>query len=138
MLNHLILLVEDDEDDRTLLLQGFTDAGYSGDLKFVHSGEAALKYLQTLSPPFYPSLIVLDFNTPGLNGAEILGQIKKLEKIRPLPVVFYSHNMRPLVRELLLAAGATACLEKPTTTGGVREVVRSLLTLAQGVASLRP
>lgn len=135
MLRHHILLVEDNGDDRVLLEEAFREAGYSGEVKFVHSGDAAVKYLQALSPSYYPSLVVLDFNMPGLNGPETLAQVKKLEK--PLPVVFYSRSIRPLVKELLLAAGAVACVEKPDSLSGVQEVVRAFLRFAEESASLR-
>lgn len=131
MLHHLILLVEDDDADRKLLQEAFEEAGYTGELRFVSSGEAALKYLQAHSPGSYPSLLVLDFNMPGLNGAEILGGVKRLDPSGLLPVVFYSSNMRPLVKELLLGAGAAACLQKPEAADGMREVVRAILSLAR-------
>ena len=131
MLNHHILLIDDDEEERYLLHEAFKAVGYNGHLKFLTSGEAALKYLQLLSPPFFPSLIVLDFNMPGLNGAEILAQIKRMEGSTAIPIVFYSSGMRPLVKELLMACGATACLQKPGTQKEVDKIVQILLELAK-------
>jgi CheY-like chemotaxis protein len=130
MPHHHILFVDDDEEDRYLLQTGFKEAGYTGHLKFVASIEAALKHLRQLSPPFYPSLIVLDFNNTGPNGSELLSHIHKLEGDKAVPVVFYSAGMRPLVRELLLACGVTACLEKPATPKEIPSVVQALLNLS--------
>lgn len=137
MLHRHILLVEDDDTDRKLLQEAFEEAGYTGELKVVGSGEAALKYLQALSPGAYPALLVLDFNMPGLNGAEILGGVKRLDPSGLLPVVFYSGNMRPLVKELLLGAGAAACIDKPETAGGMHEVVRAILSVARMPSGVR-
>jgi CheY-like chemotaxis protein len=130
LLNHHILLVDDNEDDRYLLQRGFRQAGYTGHLKFVSTGEAALAYLQLLSSSFSPALIVLDFNLPGLNGADLLGQIIRMDATKKVPVVFYSGDMRPLVRELLLSCGATACIEKPTSKNEISSVVLTFLQLA--------
>jgi CheY-like chemotaxis protein len=129
MPHHHILIVDDDEDDRFLLQGGFSQAGYSGHLKFVASVEAALKHLQQLSPPFYPSLIVLDFNRTGPNGSELLSHVHQMEEGHSIRLVFYTKGMRPLVRELLLGCGAAACLEKPSTPKEVPSVVQSLLGL---------
>jgi CheY-like chemotaxis protein len=118
-----------DEEDRYLLQGGFSQAGYSGHLKFVASVEAALKHLQQLSPPFYPSLIVLEVNRTGPNGSELLSHLHQMEESHSIPLVFYTKGMRPLVRELLLSRGAAACLEKPTTPKEVPAVVQSLLQL---------
>ena len=131
MVNRHILIVDDDEEDRYLLQAGFTDAGYTGPVKFVASIEAALHHLQQLSPSFYPSLIVLDFNKTGPNGSELLSYLHKRVGTEAVPVVFYSVGMRPLVRELLLSCGAAACLEKPATPKEIPSVVQALLKLAQ-------
>ncbi|WP_066402671.1 response regulator [Flavisolibacter tropicus] len=108
-----VLIVEADEDNRYLLYTAFTSAGWAVPLKFMDSGELALKYLQQLSPSFYPSLIILDMNMPGLNGNEVLALIRKGEDMKNIPIVFYSTAMKPVVSELLMALGAAGCFEIP-------------------------
>lgn len=108
-----VLIVEADEDNRYSLYTAFNNVGWTVPLKFMDSGELALKYLQQLSPPFYPTLIILDMNMPGLNGHEVLALIRKGEAMRNIPVVFYSSCMKPVVRELLMALGAAGCFEIP-------------------------
>ena len=107
-----ILIVEANEDNRYLLHSAFAKSGLSAPLKFIDSGELALKYLQQLSSSFFPSLIVLDMNMPGLNGHEVMSLIHKDEVMKKIPVLFYSSSMKPVVKELLLTLGATGCFEK--------------------------
>jgi len=129
-----VLIVEADEDNRYMLYTAFTSAGLSFPLKFMDSGELALKYLQQLSPPFYPSLIILDMNMPGLNGHEVLALIRKSEGMKALPVVFYSSSMKPVVKELLLALGAAGCFEKPLELDKVVQVASGFVLESKSAA----
>jgi CheY-like chemotaxis protein len=126
-----VLIVEADEDNRYLLYTSFANSGNAIPLKFMDSGELALKYLQQLSAPFYPSLIILDMNMPGLNGHEVLALIRKGESIREIPVVFYSSSMKPVVKELLLALGAAGCYEKPIELERVVQVATDYIQMSK-------
>jgi len=129
-----VLIVEADEDNRYLLYTAFANTGLSFLLKFMDSGELALKYLQQLSPPFYPSLIILDMNMPGLNGHEVLALIRKGENLKQIPVVFYSSSVKPVVKELLLALGAAGCFEKPLELEKVVQVAAEHLQVPKTAA----
>jgi len=126
-----VLIVEADEDNRYLLYTAFSNTGWPVPLKFMDSGELALKYLQQLSPPFYPSLIILDMNMPGLNGHEVLALIRKGESMKDIPVVFYSSSMKPVVKELLLALGAAGCFEKPLELEKVVQVAADYIQVSK-------
>jgi|SRR5688572_23619432 CheY-like chemotaxis protein len=126
-----VLIVEADEDNRYSLYTAFTHTGWSAPLKFMDSGELALKYLQQLSPPFYPSLIILDMNMPGLNGHEVLALIRKGETMKNIPIVFYSTVMKPVVKELLLAIGAAGCFEIPDEMDKVVQVAADFIHVSK-------
>lgn len=126
-----VLIVEADEDNRYLLYSAFANAGFAFPLKFMDSGELALKYLQQLSPPFYPSLIILDMNMPGLNGHEVLALIRKGESMKDIPVVFYSAAVKPVIKELLVALGAAGCYEKPLELEKVVQVTTEYIQVSK-------
>jgi CheY-like chemotaxis protein len=67
-----VLLVEDDEDTRGLLVDLLADAGYSA--KAVASGAAAMEMLQTRRP----CLILADYLLDDMNGKELQRQIREL------------------------------------------------------------
>ena len=77
-----ILLVDDEEGTQFLYREVLEGDGYE-----VHSaltGKDALQKLKTVSP----DLVILDINMPGMNGIEILREIKA---IKPnIPVVLFS------------------------------------------------
>jgi DNA-binding response OmpR family regulator len=77
-----ILLVDDEESIHILYREEFEELGY--EVHSAMSGEAALKLLPALSP----DLVILDIQMPGMNGIDVLRQIK--EQNPKLPVILSS------------------------------------------------
>lgn len=125
----LIYLVEDDADDRFVMQQAFAEAGHGGSLRVFSSSESFLRTLIQPGTP-RPSLIVLDFNMPIINGGELLLRLKLIEEIRDIPVVVYSTGMRALLKETLLAYGAAACFEKGMAYSDFLKFATALVGLA--------
>ncbi|TXE20054.1 response regulator [Psychroserpens burtonensis] len=81
-----ILVVDDEQDVKTLFLQRFRKEIRNGELDFVFafSGEEALKTLENIAHEAV--LILSDINMPGMSGLELLKTIKK-DYVAPPPVV---------------------------------------------------
>jgi len=77
-----ILVVDDEEAIRSLYKMELEDAGYQ--VETADSGVQALEKLET----FCPDLVTLDIKMPGMNGLEVLGEIRKDHK--ELPVILCS------------------------------------------------
>jgi CheY-like chemotaxis protein len=61
-----------------------------------------------------PSLVLLDINMPGLNGFEVLQQLKADELTRDVPVIHLTaFDLTAADRERSIALGATDCLIRP-------------------------
>ncbi len=78
---HTILLVDDDEDFLTLVSR-WLKRKYA--VTAVNSGKKALEYLETERP----ELVLLDYEMPEMNGADVLQVIRETPKLADLPVVF--------------------------------------------------
>jgi DNA-binding response OmpR family regulator len=99
-----LLLVDDDIELATMLhefleLQGFAVAS-------VGDGETALQKVAADSP----DLMVLDVNLPGINGFDVL---KQLRKTQDLPVIMLTARGEEADRILGLMGGADDYLPKP-------------------------
>ncbi len=99
-----ILIVEDNEDIRTMLQAGLELEGHR--LSFAGDGLEALEQLASISP----SLILLDLGLPRMNGYALL---ETLEKHRPdlsVPIIIITADTRAPAR---LAQKAVKIIPKP-------------------------
>lgn len=130
--SHSILLVEDNGDDRYALHHAFTEVGYEEHVKVFDSAEIFFRYLNSLpDSSLYPSLIVLNFNIPGMNGSEALMRLKMNDALREIPVVLYSTGMQAMSNRLK-TMGAAYCFEKTSEPKDVVRFAKTLKSLAEG------
>jgi CheY-like chemotaxis protein len=78
-----VLVVEDNDDVRLLLLSVLSLAGF--EVTPVAAGEQALSLLEGSGP--LPDVTLLDVELPGLDGWEVLGRIRGGKATSDLPVV---------------------------------------------------
>jgi putative two-component system response regulator len=70
---------------------------------WVESGEAAVQYLNAATP----DLVILDLMMPGVDGAEVLRQIRSSPTTHGVPVIVYTAIADDSMREYILARGAS-------------------------------
>jgi CheY-like chemotaxis protein len=130
---HQLLLVEDDVDDRFIMHQSFNELEWNDQVRMFPAAEDMLRYLKNLpDESYYPALIVLDFNMPGLNGAEALRFLKTDKLFSHIPVVIYSTSMKELMKESLKISGALDCYEKGMDPRDYFELARTFKKIAEG------
>jgi len=114
-----ILVVEDDEEMRSLLKDFFTEEGFETDS--VSNGSEAFRKL--VKESFV--LVITDIRMPGLTGLDILPGIRKLQPEVPIIVItaFGSEE----IRQRALERGATAYLEKPVHFNTLRNLVSEMV-----------
>jgi CheY-like chemotaxis protein len=89
----VILLADDDEEDRMLACDALAESRLSNDICCVTDGEDLMDYLHRrnkYTPPAAaprPGLILLDLNMPKKDGREALREIKSDPNLRQIPVV---------------------------------------------------
>jgi chemotaxis family two-component system response regulator Rcp1 len=85
-----ILLVEDNEGDVRLTQEVLKDSKVRNKLNVASTGEEALACLRKVgkfADSVHPDLILLDLNLPGMNGKEVLKEIKEDPDLKRIPVV---------------------------------------------------
>jgi len=85
-----ILLIEDSPSDANLTIREFNRAKIANNLHWVENGEDAIDYLRCqgefVDVP-RPDLILLDLNLPGMDGREVLAEVKADADLKRIPIV---------------------------------------------------
>ena len=128
----IILLADDDPDDRMLTSRALKKNRLANEIRTVNDGEELMDYLlhrgayaDEASAP-RPGLILLDLNMPRKDGREALLEIKSEESLRRIPVIVLttSEAEQDILRSYDL--GVNAFVTKPVTFEGLAEAIRAL------------
>lgn len=126
----IILIADDDEDDRMLAQDALKVSGSHATLEFVSDGVELLEYLRpavaTQSGVPIPDLLLLDLNMPRLDGRAALLEIKRDPKLRKLPVVVLTTSNSPVDIDASYASGANSYITKAVTFQGLVDAMRNL------------
>lgn len=79
--SYSILLVDDDTNNVTLLAEILGEKGYK--MLTAENGKEAIKKAETIQP----DLILLDIAIPGMDGLDILKQLKHFDQTKHIPVI---------------------------------------------------
>ena len=114
-----ILLVEDNRMDVELTLDAFKEVRLMNPVHVAPNGQEALDYLfgrgKYADREAYPlpRLILLDLKLPGIDGFEVLRQIKAAPVLKRLPVIILTSSKEEGDRTLSYDNGANSYLVKP-------------------------
>jgi CheY-like chemotaxis protein len=127
-----ILLVDDSANDVELTLDAFGEVHLANRIDVARSGQEALDRLfgRTRRPDggrhLLPDLILLDLKMPGVDGFEVLRQIKAAPVLRRIPVVVLTSSREEGDRAMTYDSGANSYLVKPVSFDGMLEIVKTI------------
>ena len=121
MSNQLIVVVEDEEDIREVLLYNLRREGY--DALGFESGPEGLEGIRSKNP----DLVILDLMLPGLDGLTICQQIRQDPALTSIPVIIVTAKEEESDLVIGLALGADDYIKKPFSSRELMARVRSLL-----------
>lgn len=113
-----ILIVDDDENIAELISLYLTKECF--DTEIVYDGEAALEAVKR----YMPDLILLDIMLPGIDGYEVLSEIRKKNNV---PVIMLSAKGEVFDKVLGLKMGADDYIIKPFDSNEMVARVRAVL-----------
>ncbi|MEA3241579.1 MAG: response regulator [Pseudomonadota bacterium] len=118
----VIMVVEDNEDNRDLIVKILGHRGY--DVIGVSNGSEALARL----PEVAPDLILMDINLPGMDGYEVTRRIRDNEVFAKVPIVALTAYAMHGDREKSLDAGCNAYVAKPINVHTFPDIIAGLLS----------
>jgi CheY-like chemotaxis protein len=128
----VILMADDDADDREMTREAFQESRLANDLRFVADGEELLdylyrrgKYTNPADSPF-PSILLLDLNMPKKDGREALRELKADPRFRSIRVIVLTTSKaeEDILRTYDLSAASY--ISKPVTYTSLVDVVATL------------
>lgn len=124
-----VLLVEDNPGDVRLTREAFEQARLRTELHVVRRGEEALDYLNqqgNYENATQPDIVLLDLNLPGLNGLEVLEEIRETPELKTIPVIILtsSKSEEDIVRSY--ERHANAYLTKPVNVDKFVNLARTV------------
>jgi sigma-B regulation protein RsbU (phosphoserine phosphatase) len=124
-----ILVVDDDATSRKVLARILSSTGY--DCREADNGREALNLIRFEQP----SLLLLDFDMPGLNGTEVLHRLRADNDptVAQIPVIMLTGHGGEQSEVLCLEAGADDFVTKPINTA----VLRARIETQQRLRSMR-
>lgn len=130
--NPLILLVDDDSDDRLLVKDAVAECPHHAELACLENGEQLLDYLfrrgayATAGSAPRPGLILLDLNMPRKDGREALRELKADPALRRIPVVVFTTSKADTDIAALYDLGANSFVTKPVQFDRLVEAITRL------------
>ncbi|MFT3911727.1 MAG: response regulator [Ferruginibacter sp.] len=121
-----IFLVDDDFDDQEIFSDALKRSDKSIDCVFANDGIHALEKLNN-EKGFIPDLIFIDLNMPRMNGLECLASIKKIDRLKNVPVYMYSTTADAISIAKNKKLGATDFIVKPSNIKELTSVLSKLL-----------
>lgn len=120
-----ILVVDDDAMSRRVLAQLLSAAGYN--CRVSKDGPEALDIIHSCSP----SLLLLDFDMPGLNGAEVLRRLRSDQDptVAQIPAIMLTAHGSQQSEVSCLQAGADDFVTKPVNASVLRARIETQLRL---------
>jgi len=128
----VILLADDDEEDRMLAADALEESRVVNDLRFVEDGDELLDYLYRrgrYSEPDAaptPGLILLDLNMPRKDGREALREIKADPDLRRIPIIVLTTSKAEEDIYRTYDLGANSFITKPVSFEGLVNVMRDI------------
>jgi two-component system response regulator len=127
-----VLIIEDNVDDQALLTRQLRKSDIDHHVKFIADGKVAQDFLIHLPPqaPFHDLIaIFLDLKLPGLGGIELLRRIKKMPRVKAIPVIVMTSSLDPKDFEECQRLGVASYVSKPITFESFSRAVTGLVHL---------
>jgi len=127
----IILMADDDPDDRLLTKEALEENQLNSELNFVRDGVELMDYLnqkksfnKTNAPK--PDLILLDLNMPKMDGREALREIKENPNFKRIPVIVLTTSKAEADIINSYDLGVNSFISKPVLFNDLVEVTRQI------------
>ena len=116
-----ILIVEDNQDSRELVIKVLKNRGYLL-MEAVDGEDALLKVAEQL-----PDLILMDISIPKIDGFEVTRRLKGKEDCKDIPIIALTAHAMKGDKEKALQAGCDGYISKPINVRQLPDQIQAFL-----------
>lgn len=132
-----LLLADDDPDDCLFFEEALDELPFLVQLTCVNNGEELMLFLAQENQVL-PTILFLDLNMPRKNGLECLIEIKRIDKLRALPIIIYSTSLDTKTAEIMYDLGAHHYIRKPSEFSKLKDVIGTAIQLTVQSSHTQP
>lgn len=122
-MSHIVLLAEDDEDNRDLVTFVVKRSRLDIQLEIAENGQEAVEKA-VLS---HPNLILMDMQMPVMDGWQAVPILKADERTRDIPIIAFTAQARSEDKERTRAMGCVEHYTKPMDPEELLELIQKYL-----------
>jgi len=127
----IILHIDDDDDDRQLVEEAILEVDPSLVVQQAKNGDQGLALLrQLVTSENAPCLVVIDLNMPGMDGKQLIIEIKKEVALNGIPLVIFTTSSNEMDK-LFANRENIELIVKPPSVSSLQTAIRRMLNLAQ-------
>jgi CheY-like chemotaxis protein len=127
-----VLVVEDNADDRELLLRQLRKSGMDNHVRFISNGQEALDFLLNFRASSLADELIalfLDLNLPALSGLELLRRLRLRDEFQHLPVIVMTSSNDPKDLEECRRLKVASYVSKPVSFDSFSKAVADVFHL---------
>ncbi|MDO3704875.1 response regulator [Micromonospora sp. C28SCA-DRY-2] len=124
-----ILVVDDDPGDVLMIEEALADSDVDKVIDVVGDGQEAMEFLRREgrhTDARRPDVILLDLNMPRMDGRQVLGEVKRDEDLRTIPIVVLTTSNADTDIVSSYTLQANAYVTKPIDLDDFNDVVRRI------------
>ncbi|MGR6319196.1 response regulator [Micromonospora soli] len=124
-----ILVVDDDPGDVLMIEEALADSDVDKVIDVVGDGQEAIEFLRREGrhrEAQRPDVILLDLNMPRMDGRQVLGEVKRDEDLRTIPIVVLTTSNADTDILGSYTLQANAYVTKPIDLDDFNDVVRRI------------
>ena len=118
-------VIDDDPDDQEIFTMAMRKVRNDIDIVFANDGFEALAKLS--DHRFTPHYIFIDINMPRMNGRNCLVELKKIDRLRNVPMFIYSTYADPKLKEESRKLQATDYIVKPPSIKLLTDILKNIV-----------
>jgi CheY-like chemotaxis protein len=122
--NFFILHGEDDDCDIRIMKRILKKIEYQGEYSTLPIGSDLLAWMDDITKPKLPDLLILDIGLPGTNGKEILASLRQEDRTMGVPIIMMTGSNSKRDYHECISLGANAYIQKNSDSKSLELILK--------------